>query len=459
MPGAGAPAAAGEAARRAQSLGFDGKTRPQRERLLPLLMLLALASAWGLALVTVAPNRLVSGRGVSLVEWLGRPEAFVGFASVVGLAGHAAAVRWAFALSIVLAPALLLGAAALRPATRLRSAMVVVAASAGLAAITGVMGDAATALRPQRVAFGAGYGCFALLAWLMAADGLRRLHLPATAHAAAHAAWWLPLMALLLSGQLNDLALLQEWAQRDDVFREAVLRHVQIVGVALVPASLIGLRLGIAAARHARFGRAAAAVLGTVQSVPSIALFGLLIAPLAALGAWWPGSGIRGVGLVPAAVALVGYALLPIVLGVAAGLKHISPGVLEAARGMGLDARQRLWKVELPLALPALLAALRVAAVQLVGLAVVAALIGAGGLGSFVFQGLAAGALDLVLLGVLPVVVMALLIDAVLAMLGTFAMRATMGASASHEAPTPSVTLGTFATLDAPPGAPLERAR
>lgn len=369
---------------------------PRCGRVLPLLVLLALAAAGWLPFVTVAPNRLVSGSGVRLVEWL---------------AGSGAAMPWVLAI----APALVLAVAALRPATPARHAVVAVAAGLWIGALTWLAGDAARALSAQRVAFGAGWWSLALLAWLIAADALRRLALTAPAHAAAHAALWLPVVALLLTGQLSELALLREWAQRDDVFREALLRHLQIVVVALVPALVIGLPLGVAAARHERFGRLAAAVLGTVQTVPSIALFGLLIAPLAALGTWWPASGIRGVGLAPAAVALVGYALLPIVLGVAAGLRQIEPGVLEAARGMGLGARRRLWHVELPLALPSLLSALRFAAVQLVGLAVVAALIGAGGLGSFVFQGLAAGAIDLVLLGVVPVVALALLFDAAFA--------------------------------------------
>ncbi|MBL8325119.1 MAG: ABC transporter permease [Rubrivivax sp.] len=413
-----------------------------RERLLPLLVVLALAATFGLAFVTVAPNRLVSGRGLALLEWLGRPEGLAGG----GMAGVAAALRWA----LVLIPPLMLAAAALRPPSRARHAVVAVAASAWLAAWTALAGDAAAALRPQRVAFGPGYWFVALLAGLMAADALRRLRLRPAVHVAAHAAWWLPVVALLMSGQLSELALLREWAQRDDVFREAVLRHLEIVAVALAPALALGLPLGVAAAHHERLGRLAAAVLGTVQTVPSIALFGLLIAPLAALGAWWPASGIRGVGLAPAAVALVLYALLPIVLGVAAGLKQISTGVLEAARGMGLGARQRLWLVELPLALPALVQALRVAAVQLVGLAVVAALVGAGGLGSFVFQGLAAGALDLVLLGVVPVVAMALLADAILA-----ALAASLGAR-SVPANAAAAAVGPHAD---PRGAAVEHAR
>jgi osmoprotectant transport system permease protein len=170
----------------------------------------------------------------------------------------------------------------------------------------------------------------------------------------------------------------------------------------------------VAAARRPGLARPLFALLGTIQTVPSIALFGLLIAPLAWLGQAWPGWGLQGIGLLPAAVALTLYALLPIVHGVVSGLQQVPAAVLEAATGIGMSARQRLWQVALPLAAPVLLSALRLTTVQLVGLAVVAALIGAGGLGALVFQGLLASALDLVLLGVLPVVALALAVDAVL---------------------------------------------
>jgi osmoprotectant transport system permease protein len=115
------------------------------------------------------------------------------------------------------------------------------------------------------------------------------------------------------------------------------------------------------------------------------------------------------------------YALLPIVHHTSAGLQQVPAAAVEAARGMGMTTRQVFWQVQLPLALPVWLAGLRVTTVQLIGLAVVAALIGAGGFGALVFQGLASSALDLVMLGVLPVVALALLADAALAALAEWA--------------------------------------
>ena len=118
--------------------------------------------------------------------------------------------------------------------------------------------------------------------------------------------------------------------------------------------------------------------------------------------------------MAPAVLALLLYSLLPVVRSTAAGLEQVPRPVIDAALGMGLSARQIFWKVELPLALPVFLAGLRVATVQTIGMAVVAALIGAGGFGAIMFQGLLGGALDLVLLGVVPVVAMAVLADALL---------------------------------------------
>ena len=205
------------------------------------------------------------------------------------------------------------------------------------------------------------------------------------------------------------------------MFDAALAQHVQLVLASLLPSVLIGMPLGLAAARPGRWMNALRPVLfstlNLIQTIPSIALFGLLMAPLALLavqvpllGQW----GIKGVGMAPAVIALTLYSLLPVVRSTAAGLGQVPQPVIDAARGMGLSRRQIFWKVELPLALPVFISGLRVATVQVIGLAVVAALIGAGGFGAIMFQGLLGGALDLVLLGTVPVIAMALAADALL---------------------------------------------
>jgi osmoprotectant transport system permease protein len=168
------------------------------------------------------------------------------------------------------------------------------------------------------------------------------------------------------------------------------------------------------------------AILNLLQTVPSIALFGLLIVPLSALATAMPALGrlgIGGIGVAPAVIALVLYALLPVVRSTVAGISGVAAALIDAARGMGMTRHQRFWRVELPLAAPVLLAGLRIVTVQAIGLAVVAALIGAGGLGSFVFEGLGQYAADLVLLGALPAIVLALAADFLLQIVASLLRR------------------------------------
>jgi len=322
-----------------------------------------------------------------------------------------------------LAPPLLLLATTVmvRPRRALHAAC---AATAGvwllaLVAFAGAEAARQAALLPAlaRISLGGGFWLALWLGWAVYADALRRAAPPRGAARAAHALLLLSLAGLLYSGALEALSLLKEYANRQDVFQAALGRHLQIVATTLAAALVVGLPLGLAAARRPRLARPLFALLNGVQTVPSIALFGLLIGPLAWLGQAWPGWGLQGIGLLPAVIALTLYALLPIVHGVVSGLQQVPPAAIEAATGMGMSRRQRLWQVELPLALAVLHSALRLTTVQLVGLAVVAALIGAGGLGAIIFQGLLSSALDLVLLGVLPVVALALAIDAAFGLL------------------------------------------
>jgi osmoprotectant transport system permease protein len=370
-----------------------------RNRVLLVLVVAAVAVAVALPFVSVAPNRLVSG--VRLPLW--------------AMTVNAGPLLWL--------PVALLVGAVFAPARRLTHAVVAVSASlllTGLAWLAGreAVAQAATLSSLARTSVSGGFWILALLSWLAAADALQRLGLSLAWRSVVHVALWLAPAALLMSGALDALSLLKEYANRQEVFNAAGLRHLQIVGSTLLPALLIGVPLGVVAARNQRLARPIFAALNIIQTVPSIALFALLIAPLASLAAAWPGSGIRGIGLLPAVIALTLYALLPVVHGTAAGLRQVPAAAIDAATGMGMTPRQLFWRVEVPLALPVLLSGVRVTAVQVIGLAVVAALIGAGGFGALVFQGLASSALDLVLLGVVPVVGLAVLADAAFALLG-----------------------------------------
>lgn len=376
-------------------------------RVLLVLVLGAVAAATGLAFVTVAPNRLVSGTGVSLWE--------LAVAGPTGL--------WLAAVVIGVAISAAISAAAFLPSTRPIHGAVLVLATGLLWGWLWLAGHEAAARSANvaapltRVSLGGGFWVLGLLTWLAAADALQRCGLALHWRAVLHVAVVLPGVALVACGALDQLSLLKEYRQRDEVFHAAAARHVWIVFAALVSGLMVGLPLGLLAARGGRLAQPLMSVLNIIQTVPSIALLALLIAPLGALATLLPGWGIQGIGVWPAVVALTLYALLPIVHSTVAGLHQVPPAALQAGKGMGMTTRQLFWQVQLPLALPVWLAGLRTTTVQLIGLAVVAALIGAGGFGALVFQGLASSALDLVMLGVLPVVALALLADAGLAWL------------------------------------------
>ncbi|WP_111412735.1 ABC transporter permease [Billgrantia lactosivorans] len=224
------------------------------------------------------------------------------------------------------------------------------------------------------------------------------------------AGWW-----VALSLWLEPLALLREYQARSDQFIGALGTHLMLVGAAVAASLILAVLLVLAMRRHAGVRRVGFGVLNFLQTIPSLALFGLLLAPLAWLGArfdWLASIGVGGIGWAPAFLALLGYSLLPMVRNIHVALEEVDPAVIESAHGMGMSRRQVFLQVRLPLALPVVLEGLRITTVQAIGLTAVAALIGAGGLGTFIFQGLGQAAMDMVLLGALPIIALALLADA-----------------------------------------------
>jgi osmoprotectant transport system permease protein len=215
-------------------------------------------------------------------------------------------------------------------------------------------------------------------------------------------------------GAFANLALAREFAAHRAEFAQQLWRHLELVGAGVVLALIFSLPLTALGLRRGGARGPLFASLGIIQTIPSIALFGALIAPLSALGARFPfirEAGVAGTGPAPAIIALTLYSLAPLVRNFVTGLSEVAPEPKEAALGLGFDRRQMFLAVELPLAAPALISGLRVVVIQAIGLATVAALIGAGGLGVFVFQGIGQYALDLVLLGAIPVILLALAAD------------------------------------------------
>lgn len=367
-----------------------------RNRVLLLLTLLLIAALFALPFVSFAPNRLVSGQPVMLPALL-----------------HGAG--WLILL-ILLLLLLLVWQSLKRPTFILTLALSEIL----LTLLVALGGHAAQMLAGQgstlaRTGFGSGLWAAIALCLLIAADSIMRLTRSVPWRLLLNAQVWLPLLLLLFGGQLDQLALLKEYATRQEVFDQALSRHLLLLIATLLPALLLGVPLGVLCYRRARWQSIIFPVLNIIQTVPSVALFGLLIAPLAGLAAqfpWLGRLGISGIGLAPALIALVLYALLPLVRSVVAGLQQVPAGVRESACGMGMSRGQIFWQVEIPLALPVLLSGLRVVTIQTVGMAVIAALIGAGGFGAIIFQGLLSSALELVLLGVIPVIALAVLVDA-----------------------------------------------
>ncbi|HFS8114425.1 TPA: ABC transporter permease [Enterobacter hormaechei] len=370
----------------------------RHNRVLLLLACVAIAAV-ALPFVNVAPNRLVSGEPRALWQiWSFTPLLLgAALASTVALAfwpGRAA--LW---LTLLLSEAL----------------FIVLFWSAGQAATQMASVESPLA----RTSIGSGLWLWLALCLLVCSDAIRRLTPLPVWRWLLNAQFWVIPLLILFSGDLNQLSLLKEYANRQEVFDNALAQHLTILFGTLIPALLLGVPLGIGCYRHPSRQGAVFTVLNVIQTIPSVALFGLLIAPLAGLVKSFPAlaaAGIAGTGLTPALIALVLYALLPLVRGVVAGLSQVPPDVLESAHAMGMSARQCFWKIQLPLALPLLVRSLRVVTVQTVGMAVIAALIGAGGFGALVFQGLLSSALDLVLLGVVPTIALAVVLDALFAL-------------------------------------------
>jgi osmoprotectant transport system permease protein len=360
-----------------------------------LLAFLGVCAVAGLPFLRVAPNRLVSGEAVPLLRTL-----------------HGPSWGWlALLLALLLAPLL-------RP-TRPVLWLQVIGAVAVLAGLLGLAGAYASQVAQTesplaRTALGGAFWGLLIVLWLTVVDALQRLQVGLAVRIGVLLTAAIFFSLPLLSGACDALSIMKELANQSGVFGPAVLRHIAIVLAALLPTLCLGLPLGWWVCKSARGRQALFPLLNIIQTIPSIALFGLLMAPLAWLAVAYPTlarAGISGVGMAPGVIALILYSLLPVVRGTLAGLEQVPVAVREAARGMGMSPLQIFYRVEVPLALPVLLAGIRTATNQAIGLAAVTALIGAGGLGAIMFEGLFSSAHELVLLGVLPIVALAVLVD------------------------------------------------
>lgn len=362
-------------------------------------------AAFAAPFATFRANRIVPGQARSILEAL-------------------PATTGMLLLAIIVVAALI---ALFKTPLALRLAASVVA----LAALALLIGVAGTFLTPAgntfaRISPASGFWILIFAFTLLLADVLTRLNLSPLARVGVLVVAALTIGLLLISGSWDNLSILKEYFNRADSFWAEGSKHVTLALGSLAAAVIVGLPLGILCHRVERLRAGVLNVLNIIQTIPSIALFGLLIAPLGWVATHVPGAaalGIRGIGTAPAFVALFLYSLLPVVANTVVGLAGVPRAANDAARGMGMTDRQRLFGVEFPLAFPVILTGIRIVLVQNIGLATIAALIGGGGFGVFVFQGVGQTAMDLVLLGAVPTVALAfaaaIILDAVIEMTAT----------------------------------------
>ena len=193
---------------------------------------------------------------------------------------------------------------------------------------------------------------------------------------------------------------------RSDIF-QATLTHLTLVSISMLIAIAIAVPLGMFIVQRPALRSIALGIASIFQTIPSLALFGFLI-PIPFIG---------GIGTRTAIVALVLYALLPILRNTYVGLTNIDPSILQAAEAMGMTDTQILWRVRFPLALSVILAGIRTATIITIGVATIAAAIGAGGLGTFIFRGVAMVSDAVILAGAIPAALLALIADGLLALL------------------------------------------
>ncbi|MDO5895909.1 ABC transporter permease [Agrobacterium sp. Azo12] len=369
-----------------EKTGFVG-VKPDKPGIVIALMLVG--GAFGLPFVILRPNRIVAGEALSIFQSL--PVSLMTALACL-------LVVTALAMSIKIAAALRLGLVAVT------LALLVVAA-----------GMAASFVMPEGNSYARvspGSGVWVLLAALLlaTADCVTRLRPHPLFRIVLLVFGFAGAAAVLMTGVWDNLSIMKEYANRADVFWREGARHITLAAGSLAAAIVVGLPLGIVAHRVTALRSAVLNTLNMIQTIPSIALFAILIAPLGWIAVNVPGAsalGIAGIGAAPAFVALFLYSLLPVVANTVAGLAGVPQSITEAAKGVGMTRGQRLLGVEMPLAAPVILTGIRIVLVQNIGMATIAALIGGGGFGVFVFQGVGQMAMDLVLLGAIPTVALA----------------------------------------------------
>ncbi len=225
------------------------------------------------------------------------------------------------------------------------------------------------------------------------------------------------IIAMFISGVFKDLSVVKEFENRKETILDQTVRHFLLALISVIVAIVVGMPIAFNIYIKNKTNSIMLFLINIGQTVPTLSLLGLIMIPLALISAnneFLLKIGITGFGVAPSIIILIIYALLPIVYNTLAGLKLADKNILEAAKGMGMNKRQVMMKVHIPLSLPVIFGGIRTAFTQSVGNAILAGLIGGGGLGSIIFLGLAQASPDLILLGVIPLIAMAFVIDSLI---------------------------------------------
>ncbi len=220
----------------------------------------------------------------------------------------------------------------------------------------------------------------------------------------------------MISGAFDDLSLIKEYNIKKVQFYDNLRIHAFLTLGSVLTGAIIAIPLGFLAYSKKKLEDKIMIPLSIIETIPSLSLFGIFLVPLSGLGKlpFFDALGVSGIGWAPAYIALTLYTLLPIGRNTLTGFYSVDNNIIEAAKGMGMNKIQILKNIELPLAFPVIFTGIRIAFIQTIGGAVLAGLVGGGGMGTFVFLGLGEASPDLILLGVLPIVFFTVLLDYIL---------------------------------------------
>lgn len=216
----------------------------------------------------------------------------------------------------------------------------------------------------------------------------------------------------MIKGRCIQLGIIEFIQANWSTLMQLTLEHVQLVGLAVGVAIVTAVPFGIYISQKESLANLVLVVAGIIMTIPSIALFGIMIPIFSIIN--------QGIGFVPAIVALILYSQLPIIRNTYIAIKNVDPSIRDAAIGMGMTTWQRLYKVELPLALPVIMAGVRMAIVLTIGIGAIAAYIGAGGLGVYIARGISTSYSTMVQVGALAVSILAISTDIILGKIQKF---------------------------------------